>query len=210
MQVPDFKLDSIIILLRHGDRGPLTHIGNRNVSHINCSTNNPDVLNLFKFSTDTLPKLPGYSQFIGPFHTFPKVPPSSQCNLGQLTQLGFSQLYVLGKLIRSTYKTTLFNQNSFTYSSNNYNLATSSAMKDLGESSPLKVISYSTRYRRTFQSLLAFLFGLVGPKHLTQSTSIRESQSITFCFNDCICRAVDRLKKSAMLKYKPEQSGNFT
>lgn len=208
--MPDFKLDSIIVLLRHGDRGPLTHVGSRNVSHINCSSDNPEIHNLFKFSTDTLPKLPGYSQFIGPFHTFPKVPPGSQCSLGQLTQLGFSQLYVLGKMIRSTYKTTLFNQNYFNFNNNYNNFATSSAMKDLSESMPIKVISYSTRYRRTFQSLLAFLYGLVGPKYLTQSTSIRESQSITFCFNDCTCRAVDRLKKSAMLKYKPEQSGSNT
>jgi len=191
-------------LFRHGDRGPLSHVGSRNVSHINCSSDNPEVHNLFRFSTDTLPKLPGYSQFIGPFHTFPKVPPSSQCNLGQLTQLGFAQIFALGRLIRSTYRSTLFSQNHFNF---NNNFATSSAMKDQSESIPIKLISYSTRYRRTFQSLLAFLYGLVGPKYLTQSTSIRESQSITFCFNDCTCRAVDRLKKSAMLKYKPGQSG---
>lgn len=147
------------------------------------------------------------------------MPPSSQCNLGQLTQLGFAQLFALGKKIRSTYKSTLFNQNYLNVNTNsnsnnnnangNNNVATSSAMKDLSDSIPIKIISYSTRYRRTFQSLLAFLYGLVGPKYLTQSTSIRESQSITFCFNDCTCRAVDRLKKSAMLKYKPQQSGRI-
>lgn len=81
---PDFKLEAVVILFRHGDRGPLNHIGHRNVSHINCEAKSPEFEQLSKFVSDTLIKLPGYSQFIGPFHSFPKVPSSPFCSLGQL------------------------------------------------------------------------------------------------------------------------------
>jgi hypothetical protein len=165
------------------------------VSHINCSAKSPDLDGLMKFSSDSISKLPGYSQFIGAFHSFPKVPTSPYCSLGQLTQQGSHQLLTLGKLIRSTYKSAFFDPDPL--------LSGTSVTSNHINSPSLKVLAYSTRYRRTFQSLFAFLYGLLGPKQLLQSATIRESQSITFCFHDCSCRTADKLKKAATKKYKP-------
>lgn len=201
LQVPEFKLDAAVIIFRHGDRGPLSHVGSQNLSTIDCSSDHPDFQKFFRFSQDSMAKLGGYSQFVGPFHSFPKVPTSKQCHLGQLSQLGAGQLIQLGKVIQSAYRTSLFSS------------PTSVPLEPVNTSSlyhPLqniKVIAYSTRYRRTLQSLLAFLYGLLGPKLIIPNVSIRESQSINFCFNDCSCRATERLKKLAAKKYQPSQSG---
>lgn len=53
---------------------------------------------------------------------------------------------------------------------------------------------YSTRYRRTFQSALAFLYGLISHDTLTKLT-IQESQSMYFCFKDCGCQISDKYTK---------------
>jgi len=139
-----------------------------------------EVSEFIKFSTETLPKLPGYSTFIGPFHSFSRVGISSQCNLGQLTHLGTGQLIKLGKILRSAYKSVL----------------------TLDDPGSVRVISYSSRYRRTFQSLIAFLYGFLGSRGIVDKDPIKESQSINFCFNDCSCRGLEKLKKIAGVSRK--------
>lgn len=53
------------------------------------------------------------------------------------------------------------------------------------------VVVYSTRYRRTFQSVLAFLYTLISADTLSK-VSIFESQSMSFCFKDCGCPIADK------------------
>lgn len=53
---------------------------------------------------------------------------------------------------------------------------------------------YSTRYRRTFQSVMALMFGLV-PAERWRTLTVLESHSIAFCFDDCVCPQVGRLQK---------------
>lgn len=53
---------------------------------------------------------------------------------------------------------------------------------------------YSTRYRRTFQSALALLYGLIPQEALTK-INILESQSMNFCFKDCGCPITDKYGK---------------
>lgn len=131
-------------------------------------------------------KIPGYSTFIGPFHSFPKMPVTSSCHLGQLTQLGSAQLIQLGKLLRGIYQQTLFPSNN-----------------------QFKIISYSTRYRRTLQSLISFLYGFLGSKYIVPNVNLRESQSITFCFKDCSCKLVERLKKLATKSVQTTPAGKL-
>lgn len=180
--LPDFKLEGLIILLRHGDRGPLTHIGHRNISNISCADVHPQYSELLNFAKDSILKIPGYFQFIGPFHSFPMVPQTTACSLGQLTVTGVMQLLAVGKLVRKTYERSgIFGNETFP---------------------GLKVTAYSTRYRRTFQSLFAFLYGFLGPHEMVPSVTITESQSTAFCFNHCSCSAAEGLKKRAILKSK--------
>lgn len=57
-----------------------------------------------------------------------------------------------------------------------------------------EVLVYSTRYRRTFQSALSFLFGLISNETLAKVV-ILESQSMSFCFQDCECPITENLRK---------------
>ncbi|KAJ8983640.1 hypothetical protein NQ317_019559 [Molorchus minor] len=60
--------------------------------------------------------------------------------------------------------------------------------------SPTDIIMLSTRYRRTFQSALAFLFGII-PHDTLSKINIYESQSMSFCFKDCGCPVTEKLTK---------------
>lgn len=76
-------------------------------------------------------------------------------------------------------------------SSSGINLLPSAAFADDG-----LIDVYSTRYRRTFQSAMAFMFGLLPTAERWLSLTVRESHSIAFCFDDCVCPLIGALQKS--------------
>lgn len=145
----------------------------------------------------------------GPFHGFPFLPNhQSQCHLGQLTVQGLFctdlllllylsvtsvyipipgivQLIKIGEHLKSSYEKIWPNINTLKY-------------QDL--------IVYSTRYRRTFQSLIAFLFGLI-PHETLSKINVQESQSMSFCFKDCGCSAAEKVNKQ--VHYKKCSQLNF-
>ncbi|KAL1464907.1 hypothetical protein WDU94_004512 [Cyamophila willieti] len=164
-----YSLESLTILLRHGDRGPMNHV--RNISSIDCSSNDPlfSAYNSFWTNISLHQSANPYLPFLSTFHNYPLVPTvRGGCELGQLTPLGASQLLRVGSLLRPVYSSQLGLDN-FTLSSEHVHL-------------------YSTTYRRTFQSLLAFLHEFLHPDDL-QKFTIREVSSLAFCFNDCACSA---------------------
>lgn len=67
------------------------------------------------------------------------------------------------------------------------------------------IIAYSTRYKRTFQSAVALLFGLL-PVEKWLTMNIRDSHSLTFCFGDCSCPRSDKLKGAVNLALEKEHS----
>lgn len=162
-QVKDsFHLEGVLILLRHGDRGPLTHV--RDISLINCAANTHPQFPAYETYLDNLTGTPQLSQLLGPFHGFPLLPHKS-CSLGQLTHVGVSQLLALGESLRAAYvdKLSLFNATS-----------------------PADIVVYSTKYRRTLQSALAFLYAFLSPE-LLHNVNLKETPSLQFCFEDCAC-----------------------
>ncbi|CAG9865444.1 unnamed protein product [Phyllotreta striolata] len=167
-------LKGLIILLRHGDRGPLQHI--KKISSINCGTENSEILSSYKAYLRNQ-SLPGKVSWAGPgpFHNFPFLPVHpTQCHLGQLTMQGIFQLLKLGNLLKSNYE---------------------DIWAKLSTLKPSEVLVYSTRYRRTFQSVLAFLFGFI-PSDVLEKISIHESQSMSFCFKDCGCPITEKLYRN--------------
>lgn len=149
-------------MIRHGDRGPLTHV--RDISSIDCTANEHPQFASYETFMDNLTGTPQVSQLLGPFHGFPLVPHKS-CSLGQLTPVGVSQLLATGEALRAVYADKLGLSN-----------ITTSA----------DIVVYSTKYRRTVQSALAFLFAFLTPE-LLHNVNLRESASLQFCFDDCAC-----------------------
>ncbi|KAL3273968.1 hypothetical protein HHI36_015390 [Cryptolaemus montrouzieri] len=169
-------LRGLIILLRHGDRGPLQYV--RNISSVNCAGFPSERLESYKKYLQNLTSYGKVSWSIpGSFHGFPLLPiHPTQCQLGQLTMQGVLQHLTLGDILRESYK---------------------DVWPKLKNLSHHEILVYSTRYRRTFQSALAFLRSFLPHETLTK-ISILESQSMSFCFKDCGCPATEKLTKLVM------------
>lgn len=176
----NYTLEGVIVLLRHGDRGPLNHV--RNISNVNCAMINDPYYSAYESYIENVTSTPLLFQLLGPFHGFPLLP-SSSCKLGQLTQVGVSQLLATGRALRKVYFDRLFM----------YNISSSD-----------EIAVYSTRYRRTLQSGLAFLYSFLTPEFL-HYVVLKESQSLQFCFDDCACPSVDVYTK----KFTSETSSHL-
>lgn len=107
-------------------------------------------------------------QFLGPFHGYPLYPSQNNCSISQLTPVGVSQMLKLGRTLRSVY------------------------LPLLSVSSSDDIIIYSTKYRRTFQSALAFVYAILSPDVLSKVT-FKESDSYSYCFDHCACLNVNGL-----------------
>ncbi|XP_014473129.1 PREDICTED: 2-phosphoxylose phosphatase 1 [Dinoponera quadriceps] len=180
----NLTLGGVLIFIRHGDRGPLTHI--RNISNINCGGevgSATELETIYENYVNFVQNVSSYSktawaQFLGPFHGLPILPANARdCKIGQLTTLGILQLLKTGILLRNAYyhKLNLGNSTSFG--------------KD--------IIVYSTSYRRTVQSAVALLYALFendGFQSLAR-ISLQESQSYAFCNNECACPAAEKFLK---------------
>lgn len=86
--IDGWHLQGVLLLIRHGDRGPMAHV--RGINNINCGDDNSLLLHKYKtFLANTTAGVPaGHSMWMktGPFHSFPLLPAySKSCHLGQLT-----------------------------------------------------------------------------------------------------------------------------
>lgn len=158
-------LQGVIILTRHGDRGPMNHI--RNIGDIDCGTVPDQQYNDYmKFLQNIFFNMS--LQFLGPFHGYPFYPSQNNCSISQLTPVGVSQMLKLGQTLRSVYSPLL------------------------SVSSSDDIIIYSTKYRRTFQSALAFIYSILSPDILFKVT-FKESDSYSYCFDHCACGKANNL-----------------
>ena len=85
-----WKLEGLLLLTRHGDRGPMSHVSG--IDNIDCSGGRHGSLPLYKYKTflsnGTVGTSMGHFMWAksGPFHNFPLLPPfPKSCLLGQLT-----------------------------------------------------------------------------------------------------------------------------
>lgn len=110
---------------------------------------------------------------MGSFHGFPLLPSHpTQCALGQLTMQGVTQLLRTGQMLLQAYGKHY-----------KFNNITSN-----------EIVVYCTRYRRTFQSVMAMLFTMI-PTDIWSKVLINESPSMSFCFSDCACSAAEHFQR---------------
>lgn len=130
---------------------------------------------------------------MGSFHGFPVFPLlPKHCQLAQLTQQGIAQHLQIGTILNKAYGQEL----GFGSPNPQRNAA---PLK-----SPDNIVVFSTRYRRTFQSAMALLFGML-PADKWLAMNVRDSHSLTFCFSDCACPKGDLLKGAVNAALEKEQ-----
>uniref|UniRef100_A0A3B5BDC1 2-phosphoxylose phosphatase 1 n=1 Tax=Stegastes partitus TaxID=144197 RepID=A0A3B5BDC1_9TELE len=167
----DYKLLSVQVMIRHGDRYPLYSIPKTKRPSIDCT-----------LSTSRKPSHPLLNAFIGhmgqgsrghwesPLGSVPRLPNHSACEMGELTQTGVVQHLRNGQLLRHAYK--------------RHNLLPS-------DWSPRQVWVETTGKSRTLQSGLAFLYGFLTDFDWTRLT-VRHQWSTLFCGSACDCPARNR------------------
>lgn len=192
-----FKLQGVLLLVRHGDRGPMTHL--RGINSFDCDQDGDVLLNKYRSFVQNLTTATsttsGLWQKLGNFHGFPLLPPTHKaCLLGQLTSKGVSQMLKIGEIIRNAYMSQLnFYQKTATFTP--INRPSNSSTEATPIYDPEEIIVYSTRYRRTFQSAMALMYAFLPPDRW-HTLQILEAHSYNFCFADCACQRADQLQTS--------------
>lgn len=185
-----WKLQGVIMLIRHGDRGPMAHV--RGINSIDCGAGKPNnvLLNQYKsFLLNTTANAPAGHYIYnknGPFHNFPLLPAfPKECLLGQLTTKGIAQMLQTGEVLKQVYGHALgLTSKPISRAPN-----TTQSQQMISD----EIVIYSTRYRRTFQSAMAMMYSFLSLERWL-SLVIRESHSLAFCFSDCVCPKAERIK----------------
>lgn len=184
-----WKLQGVLVLTRHGDRGPMAHVRGINTFDCGIGRQNNVLLNKYRtflLNATTIAPAGHYNyNKNGPFHNFPLLPAFTKtCLLGQLTYNGIAQMLQVGDLLRQVYAHPLGLLNKPITMPKFPNTTQPTYTPD-------EVIIYSTRYRRTFQSAMALMYGFLPERWL--SLNIQESHSLAFCFSDCACPRADQI-----------------
>ncbi|XP_023280791.1 2-phosphoxylose phosphatase 1 isoform X1 [Seriola lalandi dorsalis] len=167
----DYKLLSVQVMIRHGDRYPLYSIPKTKRPAIDCS-----------LSISRRPSHPLLNSFINhmgqggrghwesPLVSVPRLPSHSVCEMGELTQTGVVQHLRNGQLLHQAYK--------------RHNLLPA-------DWSPRQLWVETTGKSRTLQSGLAFLYGF-HPDFDWRKLTVRHQWSTLFCGSACDCPARNR------------------
>ncbi|KAH8289928.1 hypothetical protein KR018_005854 [Drosophila ironensis] len=188
-----WKLQGVLMVIRHGDRGPISHVRSAGID-CGVSGGSDNLVNRYRsFLYNSSSSVSGsnhmYWNKVGPFHGFPLLPATEHgCPLGQLTYKGISQLLHVGEIIHQVYAHPLGllarpNSNRASVETTPHTLLNSD-----------EVVVFITRYRRTFQSALAMLFSLL-PADKWLALNVQESHSMSFCFTECSCSQAALLRK---------------
>ncbi|XP_029964825.1 2-phosphoxylose phosphatase 1 isoform X1 [Salarias fasciatus] len=167
----DYKLLSVQVMIRHGDRYPLYSIPKTKRPAIDCTlsnSRNPSHPLLSPFISHMGQGSRGHWE--SPLGSVPRVPNHSSCEMGELTQTGVVQHLRNGQLLHHAYKPHKLLPPVWT---------------------PRQVWLETTGKSRTLQSGLAFLYGLMPDFDWTKLT-VRHQWNTLFCGSACDCPARNR------------------
>ncbi|KAL4647147.1 2-phosphoxylose phosphatase 1 isoform X1 [Arapaima gigas] len=168
----DYKLLSVQVLIRHGDRYPLYAIPKTKRPAIDCM--------LAPHRSPTHPKLAafinhmswgGRARWDAVLSALPRLPSHSACEMGELTQTGVVQHLQNGQLLRGAY-------------------IERHKLLSAGWSGRELYVE-TTGKSRTLQSGLALLYGLL-PDFDWAKLAVRHQWSTLFCGSSCDCPARNR------------------
>ncbi|KAF2361641.1 Histidine phosphatase superfamily clade-2 [Trinorchestia longiramus] len=176
-----YDLVGIIVNVRHGDRGPMIPV--RNLSHINCSHRSymSNAYKNFVGAVMNASRSSDFTVFAGSFVKYPILPSLYHCSVAHLTPQGVVQHVKLGKVLKDIYI------NSLSLLSHPWEVD--------------DVVIHSTKFRRTYQSALAFLYGFL-PKFDVSQLRMTEGRGVSFCSNNCRCDRVAALDEKHDLERK--------
>ncbi|XP_051966368.1 2-phosphoxylose phosphatase 1 [Xyrauchen texanus] len=169
---PDYKLLSVQVMIRHGDRFPLYSIPKTKKPAIDCTLSDkrkPTHPLLTSFISHMA--LGGRGHWDTSLGSLPRLPNHSSCEMGELTQTGVIQHLKNGNHLHQAYI-------------KRHNLLTA-------DWSPRQLWLETTGKSRTLQSGLAFLFGFV-PHFDWSRLTVRQQWSTLFCGSSCDCPARNR------------------
>lgn len=167
----DYKLLSVQMMIRHGDRYPIYSIPKTRRPAIDCTLSNSrkpshPLLNSFISHMSQ----GGNGHWESPLSSVPRLPNHSACEMGELTQTGVVQHLRNGQVLRQAYR--------------RHNLLPSNW-------SPSQVWIETTGKSRTLQSGLALFYGFQPDFDWTKLT-VRHQLSTLFCGSACDCPARNR------------------
>nr|XP_055053389.1 2-phosphoxylose phosphatase 1 isoform X1 [Misgurnus anguillicaudatus] len=168
----DYKLLSVQVMIRHGDRYPLYSIPKTKRPAIDCTLSDkrkPSHPLLASFINHMA--LGGRGHWDASLGSLPRLPNHSSCETGELTQTGVVQHLKNGDHLRQAYI-------------KRHNLLTD-------DWSPRQLWVETTGKSRTLQSGLAFLFGFL-PNFDWSRLTVRQQWSTLFCGSSCECPARNR------------------
>ncbi|XP_036188276.1 2-phosphoxylose phosphatase 1 isoform X1 [Myotis myotis] len=162
-----FKLVSVHVFIRHGDRYPLYVIPKTKRPEIDCTlvANRKPYHPKLEAFVSHMSKGSGAS-FESPLHSLPLFPNHPLCEMGELTQTGVVQHLQNGQLLRDIYL-------------KKHQLLPS-------DWSPDQLYLETTGKSRTLQSGLALLYGFL-PDFDWKKVYFRHQPSALFCSGSCYC-----------------------
>ncbi|XP_011607068.2 2-phosphoxylose phosphatase 1 isoform X1 [Takifugu rubripes] len=167
----DYRLLSVQVMIRHGDRYPLYTIPKTKRPAIDCTlsaSRSPSHPLLTSYISHM--GLGGRAKWEAPLNSVPRIPNHSSCEVGELTQTGVVQHLHNGQLLRQAYR--------------HHSVLPS-------DWSPHQLGVETTSRSRTVQSGLAFLYGFL-PDFDWGRVSVRHQWSTLFCGAACDCPARNR------------------
>ncbi|KAG1948268.1 2-phosphoxylose phosphatase 1 isoform X2 [Pimephales promelas] len=168
----DYRLLSVQVMIRHGDRFPLYSIPKTKKPAIDCTLSEkrkPSHPLLAAFINHMA--LGGRGHWDASLGSLPRLPNHNTCEMGELTQTGVVQHLKNGDHFRQAYI-------------KRHNLLSA-------DWSPRQVWMETTGKSRTLQSGLAFLFGFL-PHFDWSRLTVRQQWSTLFCGSSCDCPTRNR------------------
>ncbi|XP_037313414.2 2-phosphoxylose phosphatase 1 isoform X2 [Pungitius pungitius] len=167
----DYKLLSVQVMIRHGDRAPLYYIPKTKRPAIDCTlsaSRKPSHLLLDSFIRHMAQG--GRGHWESPLGSVHRLPNHSVCEMGELTQTGVVQHLRNGQLLQQAYGRHRLLPPDW---------------------SPRQLWLETTGRSRTLQSGLAFLYGFL-PDFDWGKVTARHQRSTLFCDAACDCPARNR------------------